>query len=304
MNPEFEETPCLVCGANDFLPYSRKGQFGLPTHVVICRACGFSYLNPRWTKERYDTFYSKEYDKYYRPEIITQNDSNYRYKPVQQIITRLKERSILPPFNNVLDIGSGMGHALVYIKENLAPQGNYFAIEPSENCRAFLSEKGIHYLSPDVYSDWHKNQQGRFDFVIMRHVLEHFHDPLSVLERAREVLSDDGILYVGVPDAFHPTKPLRSHFFRIVHISYFSKVSLSNLLKKAGLEIISGPEADQLEKSEIFALCKKGIPENFKPDSAQFKIQKEVYETAGQKDWYYELKARLIAVLRKTGLLK
>src|ERR1041385_6967407 len=109
MNSEFEKTPCLVCNADNFETYSNKGQFNLPTHVVICLECGFSCLNPRWTKKRYDHFYSVEYDKYYRPEVLTQNDEHYRYQPIQKIINRLEERSLSKKFNNVLDIGSGMG---------------------------------------------------------------------------------------------------------------------------------------------------------------------------------------------------
>src|ERR1039457_3049382 len=122
---EFEITDCLVCSANNYLTYSKKGQFGLPTNVVICKKfgffflkyhcnkernnnnyltyskkgqfglptnvvicknCGFSYLNPRWNKERYHTFYTKEYDTYYRPEVIS---ATYKYDPytaIKQIV--------------------------------------------------------------------------------------------------------------------------------------------------------------------------------------------------------------------------
>lgn len=304
MKSEYERTHCLVCNGNDFSPYSEKGQFGLPTHVVICRMCGFSYLNPRWTKERYDQFYTKEYDHYYRPEIIGQNDVNYRYSPVKKILARMDERAIKSSFSKVLDIGSGMGHALIYLKKNIAAEGVYEAIEPSENCKSYLEENGIAYLSNDVYAGWDKGKESSYDFVIMRHVLEHFHQPLEVLKKARAVLADNGILYIGVPDAFHPTRPLRSHFFRIVHISYFSKISISNLLKKAGLEVIAIAEGDQHEKNEIFVFCKKGTPGDFKTDPGQFDVQKAIYDEYGKKDLYYELKGKLIAILRKLRIIK
>jgi SAM-dependent methyltransferase len=304
MGPDFESTDCLVCAANDFETISQKGQFGLPSHVVVCRKCGFSYMNPRWTKKRYDHFYTVEYDRYYRPEVLTQNDENYRYEPVKKILARLKDRNIQPKFEHVLDIGSGMGHALIYLRKNEFPNGHYDAIEPSENCKGYLLENGINYLSNDVFSGWEKSAAGKYDFIIMRHVLEHFHEPFDVLKKAQEALAEDGILYVAVPDSFHPTKPLRSHFFRVVHISYFSKISLSNLLRKAGLEIIEIVEGDQYEKSEIFALCKKGKPADFIPDPSQFEIQKNIYAETGKNDLYYEMKGKLISLLRKLHLLK
>lgn len=304
MGIDFESTNCLICGANDFESVSKKGQFGLPSHVVICKKCGFSYLNPRWTKKRYDHFYTVEYDRYYRPEVLTQNDENYRYEPIKKVLSRFKDRAIQLRFNTALDIGSGMGHALIYLRKNQFPSGHYDAIEPSESCKGYLLENGINYLSNDVFSGWEKTASGKYDFIIMRHVLEHFHEPLEVLKKAQEALSENGILYVAVPDSFHPTKPLRSHFFRVVHISYFSKISLSNLLRKAGLEIVEIAEGDQYEKSEVFAICKKGRIENFSPDSKQFDLQKKIYSEAGKNDSYYEFKTWIISVLRKLHILK
>lgn len=304
MDPHFENTNCLVCAANDFETISKKGQFGLPSHVVICRKCGFSYLNPRWTKKRYDHFYTVEYDRYYRPEVLTQNDENYRYEPIKKILARFKDRNIDLKLDHTLDIGSGMGHALIYLRKNHFPSGHYDAIEPSESCKGYLVENGINYLSNDVFSGWEKSANGKYDFIIMRHVLEHFHEPFEVLQKAQEALSDNGILYVAVPDAFHPTKPLRSHFFRVVHISYFSKISLSNLLGKAGLDIVEIVEGDNYEKHEIFAICKKGKVKDFKPDPSQFDLQKKIYAETGSKDFYYESKGKLISLLRKLHLLK
>lgn len=304
MSSDFENTPCLVCGSRNDVPYSSKGQFGIPTHVVICQTCGFSYLNPRWTPERYNHFYSVEYDRYYRPEIIGQNDGHYRYRPIQQILERMKERELLSPMNKVLDIGSGMGHALIYLKNNVSKEAVYEAIEPSEHCRAFLEENRINYLSADVYSNWDEKRAGQYDLVIMRHVLEHFHDPLAVLQKARTVLKDDGLLYIGVPDALHPTRPLLQSFFRIVHISYFSKVSLTNLLKKAGLSIVSISEGDSRDAHEVFVFCRKGVPADFTPDAGQYALQKAIYDERRKKDRLYLPKFRLIQLLRKLKILK
>jgi SAM-dependent methyltransferase len=277
-----ETTPCLVCGANNYEIYSKKGQFGLPVPVVICKDCGFSYLNPRWTKERYDEFYRKEYDHYYRPEVIGQNDERHRYQSIKHIISRLSERSYPTSFSDVLDIGSGMGHSLIYLRNKDLVTGKTEAIEPSENCIAYMTANGIHQISSDVYADWEK---------------------AKVLQKAREVLRENGLLYVAVPDAMHPTKPLKSHFFRIVHISYFTKHSLTNLLKKSGLEVLEIVEGDQYEKSEVFAICKRGTTAPVEIRADEFDKQKQVYNQIGRRDGYYQAKSKLISFLRRMRIL-
>ena len=124
------------------------------------------------------------------------------------------------------------------------------------------------------------------------------------MKKAQHALSESGILYVAVPDAFHPTRSLRSDFFRTVHISYFSKISLSNLLKKAGLEVQYLSEGDQYDTGEIFAICKKGNPSDITIDPSQFDLQKKIYTQRAKTDLYYEIKGWLISILRKLHLLK
>ena len=126
----FEKTACLVCEADDYLPYSTKGQFGLPCNVVICKNCGFSYLNPRWTKERYHTFYSKEYDTYYRPEVLKKNYKTDPYKAIKDIISRADSIFDFKKENiSILDVGTGMGDSLIYLKNEINKTASYFAIE-------------------------------------------------------------------------------------------------------------------------------------------------------------------------------
>ena len=45
---------------------------------------------------------------------------------------------------------------------------------------------------------------GRFDAVILSDVLEHLHDPARVLQKARELVGDLGIVLVSIPNGFGP----------------------------------------------------------------------------------------------------
>ena len=303
---EFEKTPCAICKSDDLFAYSSKGQFGLPTHVVICKHCGFSFLNPRWTNERYHEFYAKEYDKFYREETVNYPEAESEFKNIKVVLTRSEKfRISLNQPDAVLDIGCGMGHSLIFLKNNVYKSAGYYAIEPSENCNVHLRKNGISVITNDVFSNWETTIGKKFDLVIMRHVLEHFNDPIAVLKKVFSVLSDDGVLYLAVPDAKNPTRPLKSNYFRVVHVSYFSATSLNNALSLSSLEPLVLEEGDENEKFEIFAFCKKSSSvKSLMIDSAECEKQKNIYDEVGKSDFYYVQKSRLIRMLRKIKLLR
>jgi 2-polyprenyl-3-methyl-5-hydroxy-6-metoxy-1,4-benzoquinol methylase len=288
---EFENTACLVCNSDDYFPYSSTGQFGLPTHVVICKVCGFSYLNPRWTKKRYDHFYSKEYDSYYRPQVI---NKNYNYDPARSIKDIVARAEGIVDFTNpglnVLDVGTGMGDSLIYLKQSVNTKANYYAIESSEVCLANLREHNINVLTSDVDSQWHLEHQNKFDVIIMRHVLEHFLDPRSVLQKVRHVLRPGGVLYIAVPDAKNAARPLLRRYFRVVHVSYFSRISLTNLLTQVGLKAIRMVEGDERERKEIFTFCEVSEPGAIKTDPEEWLRQKKVYDFYKKYEYLFRLR--------------
>jgi 2-polyprenyl-3-methyl-5-hydroxy-6-metoxy-1,4-benzoquinol methylase len=92
-----------------------------------------------------------------------------------------------------------------------------------------------------------------YDVVTMLHVLEHTADPLSTMKRAREILNDDGIIIVVVPNYQSldtRIKDLLSRFklkgrpykhLALGHHNYvFSVKSLERLGQKAGLSVVQG----------------------------------------------------------------
>jgi SAM-dependent methyltransferase len=232
------------------------------------------FLTPRWTKERYAVFYEKEYDSYYRPSVINKdgqigNPGHYAYS-YAPIYERLQEHSLLPRVvENILDVGSGDGSKLEYFMEKF-PASHYYAIEPSAQCELKLKAKGIEFLGADIDGVW-ESKSNKYDIVIMRHVLEHFMDPVAVMTKIRSVLSEHGIVYVAVPNCINPVgKNLSGSFFRVVHTYYFTMNSLSNVFRKAGLEPVYIRGGDHFH-GELFAIGK--LSNNIDP----LEISKEAY---------------------------
>jgi len=83
----------------------------------------------------------------------------------------------------------------------------------------------------------------RFDLITLFHVLEHMTHPRETLGLLRDLLRDDGLLFIEVPDAAGRSAP-NNMFFR-AHTLYFAHTSLVSLVQSAGFAVV----ADNFEKS-------------------------------------------------------
>ncbi|HEX8833474.1 MAG TPA: class I SAM-dependent methyltransferase [Abditibacteriaceae bacterium] len=72
-----------------------------------------------------------------------------------------------------------------------------------------------------------------FDLISFVHVVEHLVYPTRVLADARELLREDGLLYLEVPNLRQPLPRLR-HFFRPKHNFYFTANTLRAVASKSG----------------------------------------------------------------------
>jgi len=253
-NAKFETIKCIICDANDAeLIYRGMGENGFEVHECICKQCGFVYLNPRWDEDTYLQFYETTYDKYWRknvPDIPPERNGTSYYLLYQRWM------KYFPDFkpSYILDIGCGNGKKLAYIMQQF--DAKYFGIEPSIASKPDIVNKGIHFIANDVNSDWDEDLENKFDFIIMRRTLEHFLNPIKVLTKARNVISDNGLLYIAVPDALCKSNTLIGHNFTIVHPYFFSEYSLNNLLQKCGFEIVKIVNGNKSVNNELFVFAK------------------------------------------------
>ncbi len=244
----WENTSCHLCASGNkpkpILLYGKpvtKGQFGYEIHPVICE-CGLVYLNPRWTSETYDEFYKNYYDELYRLELKPDYGISGVMKNMRQVWERaeanIKSRDNI---ENILDIGCGSGHGLRYLKEQI-PHSNIFGIEASPACCDTLQTVvNAKLVDTDVDGPWVTDNQGRFDFIVMRHVVEHLLTPVDSLRWIKTVLAPEGTIYIAVPDMMHPRTILRDYdkwweyYFRAVHPYYYCKETFFATLRLAGL---------------------------------------------------------------------
>lgn len=262
----YEHVSCILCGTSQTRSVARKGQFGWDTYVSICTNCGLVYLDPRWTKADYNQFYATEYDQYYRFDE-SQASEKERRKAVA--VWKRLVRHTPAAFKSALDIGCGLGYCLQYIQEQ-APGLAIAGIEPSDSCADhFVHQIGGELVARDVEQDWQEANRERFDLVIFRHVLEHLLDPVAVLRKVSQSMAPGGVLYIAVPDMFHPDGSLFDFWFRCVHTYYYSKVTLSRIARRAGLQ----PITIQEESSELWGIFQKGLVDTTPEAASVYKEQ-------------------------------
>jgi 2-polyprenyl-3-methyl-5-hydroxy-6-metoxy-1,4-benzoquinol methylase len=240
---EFEEVPCPVCDGSDFELLAKKDRYGLQMSVVICRDCGLIQTNPRMNQTAYNEFYDSEYRELYGgEENPTDGFFQGQYNKGRRIFGRLRANGFLETCENmlVLEVGCGAGGILQYFKE--------------KGCRVKGIDLGKSYIEygRDRYDlDLSVGALNSLDLgeapnvIIYSHVLEHVLTPNEELQRAYDVLSDTGLMYIEVPGVRNLLNSYEMDFLMLLqnaHICHFTLGSLSNLLVRNGFELLIGDE--------------------------------------------------------------
>jgi len=125
--------------------------------------------------------YLKKYRDFKEYELIAKQPVRI-YAPIIEELTMGRK---------MLDIGFGTGKNMEYFKERGWVS---FGIEKNKDT------KETDRIIKDDFESTDKLYKSTYDLVWMSHVLEKFKDPLSALYKARELLQENGVLYIATPD--------------------------------------------------------------------------------------------------------
>lgn len=140
------------------------------------------------------------------------------------------------PEGRLLDVGAGSG-ILVAAAQKIGFDAQ--GIEPSTPLQRRAVENGLPVKlgilpSPDI--------TGPFDAVTLVDVIEHVPDPVGLLREIRAELAEDGVCMVVTPDVKSLSARVmgwRWWHFRIAHIGYFDRSTLTRAINAAGMEVVS-----------------------------------------------------------------
>lgn len=137
-----------------------------------------------------------------------------------------------PKNSRILEIGCARGTLLLTLKrlgfENLE------GVELDDAQANMCKSQGLKVSQTSAYEFLQKSLE-QYDIIFMLDVLEHMPKPeqMKTLKAIFETLSDDGLLFLSVPNALAPL----SHYFEHIdwtHYCAFSPTSLGFVLKSSG----------------------------------------------------------------------
>jgi len=149
--------------------------------------------------------------------------------------------TLAPRAKSILDIGSGRGFTLYYLKKYY----NYrrtAGTQISKNAFEFSRDKlRLEIYDKDILELSLENP--RFDIITLWHVLEHVAEPEKYIKKIYDLLNDDGRLLIEVPNFDSWTRRITKKYWLGLdlnyHMTFFNPKSLRNLLGKYGFKIKS-----------------------------------------------------------------
>lgn len=207
-----------------------------------CSRCAHAWLNPRPTLKELATIYPQHYYSYdYEKKINRIAVSGKAQLDRRKLAGLIRYLRAVP--QRYLDVGCGTGRFLRMANQLGIPKPSIAGIELEESALASLRAEGFNVECAGV-EDSKLTMEQRFDLITMFHVIEHVADPGDVVNRLAHALTDGGILAIETPNLDSlDARIFRArwwggyHFPRHWHI--FTLASLTQLLEKAGLEVIA-----------------------------------------------------------------
>ena len=247
-DPQMKTETLIACG----ICASREIETIDPVACLCrCRTCGYVFDNPRPTVDEIVRYYSKSslFDSWMAEEAAR----NVLWQRRLRKMTRTRKAGSL------LDIGAGTGQFLhlarPFFSEVFGTEVSTRAIEVAR------STYGLQLIEGEI-ENIHFDRQ--FDNITLFHVLEHVPNPVRLVQLCRELLTDNGLLVVAVPNEIDSIRLKVLRFMRRspgrglknvgrlglprialdgsigdIHLSHFTPKVLRRLLENNGFAVVN-----------------------------------------------------------------
>jgi len=260
--------PCPLCGSARRRVIGRRGgdahraRRGVETRVVRCCDCGGYYASPTLLPNG-NPYADESSDDYFRL-----HDAEQR-RGIGRRLAATAE-ALLGRKGTMLELGCGRGDVLRGARD---AGWSVCGIEMTPQFADEAEARGIEVERSDIESARLLDRQ--FDAIMFAAVLEHLYRPMEVLRRARRALTDDGVIFIDVPNEDSLALAAGNLYMRArgrdwavnlsptfppYHVVGFTPASLRRALEASGFDVIElttvrwGTELPQLHRMERAAL--------------------------------------------------
>lgn len=230
--PAVVEKQCLCEGLPDDEILVTIDRWGIPISAVLCKRCGLVRLNPRWTDETYINVY-KDYFWPLQTGSFTIDRKRFELSVERAaFFADTLQKTCDIAGKKVVEIGCSYGAGLTRLKNAGADLVGYDYDER-------IISLGREYSGLDLRSgglEGALRDGEKFDLVILKHVFEHFLDPVEEGRKLKNLLKKDGRLFIEVPGIFNENlwQPDPLLVFNVFHTYYYSYSTLAKTLRLCG----------------------------------------------------------------------
>jgi SAM-dependent methyltransferase len=223
--------------------------------VVVCSECGFAFADGIPPASIFDHYY----ECLSRAEYAYSGGGDSQFDKIRfaQIADYLSKHFIDKNLR-IIDLGCAGGGLLAQLKER--HYANICGLDPSRGCAKNVQTLYDIHVSVGTLIN-NKLCQGNFDLAILVGVLEHVHDLSKALQSLTTLVSDNGYLFIDVPDATAfqnwPDAPFQE--FSIEHINFFGPQSLTNLVCQFDFEQVEIKQLPRQVSKTTVMPCVTGL---------------------------------------------
>lgn len=214
--------------------------------ILRCEACGHFMsacdmdISEMYSSEYVDSTYGSKGIKATFDKIVgldpTKSDNVGRCDRVHAFCSdHFASRQENNESRRILDVGAGLCVFLHRMK-GLGWKG--VALDPDPRAATHAKEVvGVETICGDFFD---VSVESKFDVISFNKVLEHVSDPTAMLVKAGELLVNDGVVYVEIPDGEFAARAGqgREEFF-VEHLHVFSLVSTAMVCERAGFDVLN-----------------------------------------------------------------
>lgn len=199
-----------------------------PLNLFICKNCYLGQLEDFVTKNKIFNSRYRYFSSYSKHWV---NHSKKLVNKVKKKFNINKKKSL------VAEIASNDGYLLQHlVKKNIKCYG----VEPSSSVAKISQQKGIKTFIKffnEKTAIYLRKKKLSADIIFALNVVGHVPDLISFMKGVSILLKNDGVLVIEIPYFINLIKKRQFDTIYHEHFSYFSVISMNNVLKKSKLHI-------------------------------------------------------------------
>jgi hypothetical protein len=204
--------------------------FSSSNNIKRCKRCGYSIYDCEISDDKLQKYYQSSYKNWNQKSIEIEGNNTFPFLSDMRSIgqyTFIKDYIGNSGNQKLLEIGAGVAYPMRYIQYMKGCIPEMFVIEPGESFSAYYNQIGIHKIS-DHFPDSNLLANS-FDYIHGSQWLEHVINIDDNLLALKRILTDNGLLFLEVPNCNETYFQLdikdtpHVHFFTSDSIKYFAK---------------------------------------------------------------------------------